>query len=92
MHLPIISILLLYSAISQYSLKTLCLLQKKVNISNVVNITQEVKRLSVDNSSHPLQAGDIDNIATVLKKIVEVKQKANEVGYMTSICYYFFCP
>ncbi|CAB3977978.1 neurogenic locus notch homolog 1-like [Paramuricea clavata] len=54
------------------------LAQKEVNISNVVNITQELKKLSVDNSSHPLQAGDINNIATVLQKIVAVKQKANE--------------
>ena len=54
--------------------------QKEVNISNVVNITQEVKKLSV--SSHPLRAGDISNIATILQKIVAVKQKTNEVGYI----------
>ena len=53
-----------------------------MNISNVVNITQEVKKLSV--SSHPLQARDISNIATILQKIVAVKQKANEVGYILS--------
>ncbi|CAB4012859.1 fibropellin-1 isoform X4 [Paramuricea clavata] len=50
--------------------------QKEVNISNVVNVTKEVKKLSV--SRHPLQAGDIGNIATILQKIVAVKQKANK--------------
>jgi flagellar assembly factor FliW len=58
------------------------LLQKEVNISNVVNITKEVKKLSVNNSSHPLQAPDVSNIATILQKVVAVKQKANEVGYI----------
>ncbi|CAB3990694.1 neurogenic locus Notch -like [Paramuricea clavata] len=54
--------------------------QKEVNISNVVNITKEVKKLSVKNPSHPLQAPDVSNIATILQKIVAVKQKANEIS------------
>ena len=48
----------------------------------MVNITQEVKELSVVNTSRRLQARDISNIATILQKIVAVKQKANEVGYI----------
>ncbi len=54
-----------------------------MNIRNVVKTAQEVKNLSfVNETNHTLQAGDISNIATVLEKIVTVKRKANEVGYM----------
>lgn len=49
-----------------------------MNVSNVAETTQEIKSLSSDGQT--LEAGDISNIATVLGKIVSVKQKANEVG------------
>jgi hypothetical protein len=54
-----------------------------VNISNVVEITQELKNLSFPGQK--LQAGDISNVATVLEKIASLKQKVNEVGYDTEI-------
>jgi hypothetical protein len=56
-----------------------------VNISNVVETSQEVKNLSSVNPPQTLQPGDISNIATVLVKIVSVPQKANEVGYDTEM-------
>ena len=49
-----------------------------MNVNNVAETTQEIKSLSSDGQT--LEAGDISNIATVLGKIVSVKQKANEVG------------
>ncbi|CAB4012429.1 adhesion G- coupled receptor G7-like, partial [Paramuricea clavata] len=54
------------------------LVQKEVNVSNVAETTQEIKSLSSDGQT--LEAGDISNIATVLEKIVSVKQKANEIS------------
>lgn len=58
----------------------LYLLQKDVNSKNVVKIAKEVKELSFLNNSQSLHSEDINNIATVLEKIVAVKQKENEVG------------
>ena len=58
----------------------LYLLQKDVSENNVVKIAEKVKELSFHNKSHSLYPEDINNIATVLEKIVAAKQKENEVG------------
>ena len=52
-----------------------------MNVSNVVEVSEEVKNLSSFKPGQTLPPGDIANIATILEKIVSVKQKANEVGY-----------
>ncbi|XP_028407271.1 deleted in malignant brain tumors 1 protein-like [Dendronephthya gigantea] len=61
--------------------------QEVVDFENVVNVTQEVRNLSFVNPEKTLQSGDISNIATILQKIVKVKQKSSEVSddFLTTV-------
>lgn len=56
--------------------------QKDVNNSNVVETAEQVKNLSSVTPEETLKDGDITNIATILEKIVSVKEDANEVSYI----------
>ncbi|XP_028411938.1 adhesion G-protein coupled receptor G6-like [Dendronephthya gigantea] len=53
--------------------------EEEVNVNNVVKIVEELKNLSIVDQNSTLNAGDIDNIATVLENIAAVKGKANEI-------------
>ncbi|XP_028393491.1 adhesion G-protein coupled receptor G6-like [Dendronephthya gigantea] len=55
------------------------LVQKNVTSNNVAKIAKQMKNLSIANPKMSLHPGDINNIATVLEKIVGVKDKANEI-------------
>ena len=46
----------------------------------MVKIAQELNNLSAVDQGSTLNAGDIENIATILENIAAVKEKANEVG------------
>ncbi|XP_028416710.1 deleted in malignant brain tumors 1 protein-like [Dendronephthya gigantea] len=61
--------------------------QEVVDLENVVNVTQEVRNLSFVNPEKTLQSGDISNIATILQKIVKVKQKSSQVSddFLTTV-------
>ena len=52
-----------------------------MNVSNVVNVSKEIKDLSSVKPGQSLPPGDIASIASILENIVLVKEKANEVGY-----------
>lgn len=45
----------------------------------MVNITAEVRNATSGNNGKTLKAGEINNIATILEKIADVEEKANEV-------------
>ncbi|XP_028399494.1 adhesion G-protein coupled receptor G6-like [Dendronephthya gigantea] len=59
--------------------KVFLLAQTKVNVSNVVKISKQLKNLSVVDEESTLRAGDIVNIATILGNIAAVGEKANEI-------------
>ena len=56
-------------------------LQKDVNATNAMKISQDLKKLSQVNPKKTQTAEDINNIATILEKIAAVKEKTNEVSY-----------
>lgn len=69
-----------WPSLSSINLNFYSNLQKEVNVSNVVKIAQELNNLSAVDQGSTLNAGDIENIATILENIAAVKEKANEVG------------